>query len=152
MKTLESTATWAEGMAFDILQDGHQLTLDADADFGGKDRGAHPKGLLLTSLLGCTGMDVIAILQKMRVPVSGFEVHADGDLADEHPRRYTAIRLRYTFTGPEGLNTERIRRAVYLSENNYCGVMATLRAAVPISTEVWVNGTPFPAWEPPVRS
>lgn len=147
VKTLESTGTWTGGMAFSVEQDGHALLLDAEAEFGGQDGGVRPKALLLTSALGCTGMDVVSILQKMRVPVAQVVVHAEGDLADAHPRRYTAIRLRYTFTGPEGLNTERIRRAVHLSEHDYCGVLATLRAAVPIHTEIWINGTAYPAWQ-----
>lgn len=148
MKTLHSAVTWDEGMAFTVEQDGHTLTLDAEADFGGADRGMRPKGLVLSAILGCTAMDVIAMLKKMRVPIERFSVDADGDLADEHPKRYTAIRVRYTFTGPEDVNTERIRRAVNLSTEKYCGVIETLRSSVPMTFHIQFNGEPLPLWAP----
>ncbi len=149
MNTLQSTVTWNDGMSFEAELDGYTLMVDAAPEQGGQDRGPRPKGLLLTSLLGCTGMDVVAILKKMRVPIEKFTVHADGDLTTEHPKRFERVVLRYTFAGPEDMSVERIRRAVYLSETRYCGVMATVRASVDVRTEIVVNGETIPAWEEP---
>jgi len=146
MKTLHSTVTWDSGMAFTAEQDGHTFTLDAEPEHGGTDRGVRPKPLVLTAVLGCTGMDVVAMLKKMRVPITGLSLASDGDLADAHPRRYTAIRVRYAFTGPDGMNTERIRRAVHLSTEKYCGVIDTLRGTVPLSYEITINEAPVPLW------
>ena len=77
--------TWKDGLAFDTNVDGHQLTIDADLESGGNDLGPRPKKLMLVALAGCTGIDVISILKKMKVLVEGFNVIVEGDLTEEHP-------------------------------------------------------------------
>ena len=139
MDAVESKVVWRDGMAFDAHLEGFQFTIDADEQFGGQGLGPKPKGLTLTSLIGCTGMDVIAILKKMRVAVDGFEVRSVGTLADEHPKKFERITLRYSFQGAD-LPLKKLRRAVSLSEERYCGVRATLVVAVEITSEIWVNG------------
>lgn len=136
---LQSRVTWKDGMAFDTELEGFHLTVDADPEFGGRGLGPKPKGLLLSALLGCTAMDVIAILGKMRVTPDAFEVSAVGTLDDELPKAYRAITLRYDFRGPD-LPAHKLRRAVQLSEERYCGVRATLAPVVDIKSEIWVNG------------
>jgi putative redox protein len=141
MTTLRSTAVWTGGLGFTATEGGQSLQLDASPALG-----ICPSGLLLTALVGCTGIDVVRTLGKMRVPIEGFEVSADGDLAETHPQRYTAARLCYTFTGPADLDSDRIRRAVYLSSEKYCGVLATLRAALPVDIRIEINGVACPLW------
>lgn len=136
---MDSIITWKSGMAFDASLDGFHFTIDAKPEHGGQGAGPSPKGLVLTALAGCTGMDVISILQKMRQDVRGLSVTADGTLADEHPKRYTAIVLRYDITG-ENLDLEKVKRAVALSQERYCGVFATLAPTVPMSSVIQVNG------------
>ncbi|HUH01317.1 MAG TPA: OsmC family protein [Kofleriaceae bacterium] len=136
---LQSKVTWTDGMAFDTELEGFHFTIDADAEFGGRGLGPRPKGLLLSALLGCTAMDVISILGKMRITVDGFEVSATGTLDDEMPKAYRSIVLRYDFRGTD-LPENKLRRAVQLSEERYCGVRATLVPAVDIGNEIWVNG------------
>ncbi len=136
---MDSVVTWKSGMAFDASLDGHHFAIDAAPEHGGQGEGVKPKGLLLTSLAGCTAMDVISILQKMRQNVTAFSVNADGVLATEHPMRYVEITLTYSLTG-EGLDTERVKRAVELSQDRYCGVSATLKPSVPMKTVIQVNG------------
>lgn len=136
---MESSVTWKSGMAFEVALDGHRFTLDAAPGDGGQDLGPRPKGLVLSALAGCTGMDVISILTKMRQKVTGLRVSADGDTTEEHPRRFTTIRVRYEIEG-EGLDLDKVRRAVQLSEERYCGVSATLRPSVEIRPEILVNG------------
>ncbi len=139
MNALESKVVWRDGMAFDAHLDGFEFKIDADEQFGGRKLGPKPKGLLLTSLIGCTAMDVIAILGKMRVAPKSFEVTSAGTLVDEHPKKFERITLIYKFEGTE-LPEKKLRRAVSLSEERYCGVRATLVPAVEITSEIWVNG------------
>ncbi len=136
---LQSKAVWKDGMTFDTELEGFHLTIDADPEFGGRELGPRPKGLLLSSLIGCTAMDVIAILGKMRVTPESFEVSATGVLDDELPKAYRSITVHYTFRGRD-LPENKLRRAVKLSEERYCGVRATLAPAVNIDSEIWVNG------------
>jgi len=144
MTTLHSSVSWEGGVAFTATQDGLDFALDAEPALGGRGQGLRPKALLLTAAIGCTGMDVISTLQKMRVPVDTFTVDADGDIADTHPRRYTTVCIRYALTGPPGLSVARVQRAVRLSTEKYCGVIATLRAAMPLSFVIEVNGQRHP--------
>lgn len=135
---MESTVTWKSGMAFTALQGGHSIALDAPLASGGQDSGASPKALLLSGLGGCTGIDVVSILEKMRVHLDGFEVQASAELTDEHPKVFKSIRLRYVFRGRE-LAMDKLEKAVTLSLDRYCGVSAMLAKAAPISWEIVVE-------------
>ena len=136
---LESKVVWKDGMAFEAHIEGFQFMIDADEQFGGRGLGPKPKGLTLTSLAGCTSMDVVSILTKMRVELDGFSVEAVGTLVDEHPKKFDRITLRYNFEGKD-LPLKKIERAVFLSEDRYCGVSATLTPTVEVVSEIWVNG------------
>jgi putative redox protein len=122
-------------MAFRILQDGHEFTLDSSTDFGGSDSGPRPKGLLLSALMGCSGMDVVSILGKMRVTGFEFEMEASAGTTEEHPVVFSGIRLVYIFRGRD-LPREKIERAVRLSQEKYCGVSEMLRKAAPLDWEI----------------
>jgi len=137
--TSKSTAVWKDGLAFDATLNGHAFTLDADDAVGGLDRGPRPKGLMLTALIGCTGMDVIAILTKMKIKPARFEVEAEASLTSDHPKVYDHIRLNYRFEG-EDLNPDKLQRAVVLSQEKYCGVSAMLRPVVQLSRAIYING------------
>lgn len=136
---MDTTVVWKEGLAFEAELNGHRFMIDGDEAVGGKDLGPRPKGLLVTALIGCTGMDVASILQKMRVPLQRLEVRGHGDLAEEHPRRFVSITVQYLFEGVD-LPLDRLKRAVELSETRYCGVSATLVGNVQLQSEIWVNG------------
>jgi putative redox protein len=82
---------------------------------------------LLVALAGCTGMDVISLLRKMRQTVTGYEVRVSGVQADEHPRVYTSIDVEHVVTGI-GLEIGKVERAVELSATRYCPVSATAGA------------------------
>ncbi|MCX6557755.1 MAG: OsmC family protein [Candidatus Aminicenantes bacterium] len=136
---LEAKIDWEQGLAFRAHLDGFDFVIDGNPEAGGNNLGPRPKGLTLVSLLGCTGMDVISILGKMKVKVEKFEVAAEAILADEHPKKIVAIKVIYAFIGP-GLTPEPLRKAIALSEEKYCGVRATLVPAVAISHEIIMNG------------
>jgi putative redox protein len=136
---LEAKIDWQEGLAFQAHLDGFDFVIDSTPEAGGKNLGPRPKGLTLVSLLGCTGMDVISILGKMKVKVEKFAVTAEAQLAEEHPKKILAIKVIYHFTG-DGLTPEPLQKAIALSEEKYCGVRATLSPTVAISHEIIING------------
>jgi len=94
--------------------------------------GMAPMELLAAALGGCTGMDVVSILKKMRQPLEAFRVEVSGEKAEEHPKRYTSLEVVYYLKGD--LDEAKVRRAIELSEERYCSVEATLRPAVPIAS------------------
>ena len=118
--------------------DGHEIPIDADEQFGGQDKGPKPKGLTLTSLAGCTAMDVISILRKMRVEPDDFSVEAEADVSDEHPKVFTQIKLTYRLRGKD-LPREKVEKAVNLSQDRYCGVSAMLQKAAPVAYEIIIE-------------
>ena len=133
------TATWLDKMAFEVDVNGHKLTIDAVPEVGGEDRGPRPKPFMLAALGGCTAMDVISILQKMRVEVDDFKVHVTGDLTDEHPKQFYKIHVVYEFTGKD-LPMDKLKKAVELSEERYCGVSAVYKKVIELSSEIKING------------
>jgi putative redox protein len=135
---MKSMITWQGGLSFEAELDGFRMMIDADKSVGGREKGPKPKGLTLVSLAGCTGMDVISILKKMKVDVGGFDVETEGILADEHPKKFTEIVIRYFFRGKK-LPLEKLKKAINLSQEKYCGVSATLAPVVNIKTEILVN-------------
>lgn len=135
MKAPKITTTWIDNMAFEADVNGHKIIIDAEEEFGGKNRGPRPKPLLQVSLAGCTAMDVISILKKMQVNVDSFKVHVEGELNDEHPKYYKSLHIIYEFTGTN-LPYDKLEKAVKLSQEKYCGVSATLSKSIPITYEI----------------
>lgn len=134
-------ADWLKGMAFETEVNGHKLVLDADSAVGGEDHGPRPKPLMLLALAGCTGMDVISILKKMRVDVKRFRVSVEADQTQSHPKHYSAMKVIYEFWG-NNLSEQSINRAVELSETSYCGVMEVYRKGVTLTHEVRIHNEP----------
>jgi putative redox protein len=138
MPATKTTLEWQGEMSFASELQGHRLTVDADSRFGGQDRGPRPKSLLLTALGGCTGMDVVSLLAKMKVSFDALAVEVEGEAREEHPQVYTRIHLRYVLKG-NALDREKIDKAVDLSLDKYCAVHAMLSKSVAISHEVVLN-------------
>ena len=129
---------WNKGMAFEAHVNGHKFVLDADEAVGGENLGPRPKALTLVSLAGCTGMDVISILRKMRVEPSYFNVEVEGELTEEHPKYYHTINIKYIFRGDD-LPMEKLEKAINLSQERYCGVSEMLRKSSKINHEIVVE-------------
>ena len=127
--------TWMQNMAFEADLGGHKLIIDAGPQVGGQNLGPTPKPLLLASLGGCTAMDVISIAKKMKQEIESFEVEVEGDITEEHPKKYEAIKLIYKFKGKD-LDVAKLEKAINLSQDRYCGVNATLQPTVKISYEI----------------
>ena len=139
MKETEVVSTkWLENMAFESEINGHKLIIDAKEEVGGQDRGPRPKPLMLAALGGCTSMDVIAILKKMRVELKSLNVIVEGELSEEHPKRFTKMHVIYEVEGDD-LPMDKIEKAVSLSEEKYCGVSVVYREAMEITSEIRVK-------------
>ena len=134
MKTKIDCA-WKQDMTFEAEVNGFKIMLDAEPAVGGLNNGPRPKPLTLVSLAGCTGMDVISILKKMRAEPEFFNVSVEGELTEEHPRYYHKIHVIYELKGND-LDIEKIEKAVNLSRDRYCGVFALLRAGSEITYEI----------------
>lgn len=138
MTTHSIKTVWKENNTFSTDIDGHNIVIDLGEDQGGQNNGPRPKKLLLAAAAGCTGLDVVEMLRKMRIEPKHFDIKIDAELTDEHPRQYTSMKLIYEFEG-EDLPVKKIERAVKLSFENYCGVLAMYKSSVPISYEVKIN-------------
>jgi len=126
---------WTDELAFEADLDGHRLIVDATKDVGGNDLGPRPKKLMLAALGGCTGVDVIMILKKMKVEVEAFNVIIEADVTEEHPKHYEKMKVIYQFKGKD-LPFEKLEKAVKLSEEKYCGVTAVYRKAMEMEVEI----------------
>jgi len=129
------TLDWLDGMSFETELNGHKIYLDADPKVGGKNLGPRPKPLMLVALAGCTGMDVVSILKKMRVEYDGFSVDVEAELTEEHPKKYSGMKIIYRFKGKD-LPMDKLKKAVELSKERYCGVSANYRDSFPVDYEI----------------
>jgi len=136
---MHSKVVWKGGMAFTGTADSNYLVpLDAKPSSGGKDLGFRPLQLVAIGLVGCTGMDVISILQKKRQEVTRFEVSAEIERADQHPKVFTKIVIEYKVAG-KNIDRNAVERAVQLSEEKYCGARAMLQYTAEISNRILIE-------------
>src|SRR5215208_3428913 len=125
---MKTTTVWKTGEAFESSQGNAKIEIDGKAGFS-------PKALLLSGLAGCTGIDVVEILEKMRVVFGDLRIDAETEQTDEHPRVFKSINLTYRiWTGEE--NREKVKKAIDLSLEKYCGVAAMLKKNSRINYEI----------------
>ncbi len=131
---------WTDKMAFEVSLNGHKFMIDAMPAVGGENKGPQPKPFMLVAIGGCTAMDVISILRKMRVDtmLEDFNIDVDGELTDEHPKHFHHMHVTYSFTPKEGveLPMDKIEKAVKLSEERYCGVSESYRKSMELTSEI----------------
>jgi putative redox protein len=127
--------TWEHNMKFITELDGHKIVMDTTHDLGGNEEGPRPKGFMLLALAGCTGMDVVSILSKMKVELTFFNLRVEGDMRDEHPKKFESIKVFYEFKG-NNLEYEKLEKAVKLSIDKYCGVYASYKDSIKMSYEI----------------
>lgn len=129
--------SWTDNLAFEADMDGHKVVIDATKENGGSDLGPRPKKLMLTALAGCTGIDVIMILKKMKVEPEAFNVIVEAELTEEFPKHYSKMKIIYQFKGKD-LPMDKLKKAVSLSEEKYCGVTAVYKKAMEVASEIRV--------------
>lgn len=127
---------WKGNMQFDSDNpSGKTLLMDTSQEYGGHNSGLSPKALMLSSLAGCTGLDVVSILKKMKVKFSDFRIDTHGELTEEHPKYYHSVKVEYHFYGDQ-LDKDKLEKAVNLSVEKYCGVMEMFRQFANIKIEI----------------
>lgn len=130
------TTHWQGGLTFQSDNpSGKLVIMDTDIEGQNKRYGLSPKAMMLSSLAGCSGLDVISILNKMKSKIDDFKIEVTGELTKEHPKYYHKVTVDYYFYGTD-LNKEKCERAVTLSVEKYCGVLEMFRqfAAIEINT------------------
>jgi putative redox protein len=135
---MKSRVEYKGGMHFMGDLEGLKIPVDAKEEFGGQNKGPLPKGLVLTGLAGCTAMDVIGILKKMRIEPESFSVEAEAELANDHPKVFTKILITYTLKGTD-IPFKKVEKAVKLSQDMYCGVSAMLKKATQIDHKIIIE-------------
>lgn len=137
MKQSIETA-WKGKMKFEAVLDGHTIVVDAPVEGGGEDLGPRPKKLMMLALAGCTGMDVVSLLNKMRVEFDDFNITVDANVTDEHPKHYDAMHIIYRFKG-KNLPMDKLQKVVEMSQEKYCGVSAAYKKGMNVTWEIVVT-------------
>lgn len=129
---MELIITWTGKMAFKgETPSGHEIKMDAAEEIGGQNSGPRPTELLLNAIAGCTGIDIILILRKMRLEPTSFRMELSGERAEDHPKRFTHIHIHYGLEGD--LPEDKVARAIQLSKDKYCSVSRSLNAEITAS-------------------
>jgi putative redox protein len=136
---LEAKLRWIDGLTFAGSADSkHWVVMDTDASVGGSEGAARPLELVLLGLGGCTSMDVVSILRKMRVRLDRYEMVLRAERSEAHPRVFTSVRMEYRLWGPD-IDPAKVQKAVDLSRTTYCSVSAMLSKAFPIEITTVIN-------------
>ena len=130
---MKTSTIWKKDLEFESRQDHNSISLD-----GHKKHGFGPKALLLSGLAGCSGVDVVEILEKMRIQMDSFEMDTEATLTEEHPKIFKEVHITYKIkTDPA--NEDKVRKAIDLSLDKYCGVSAMLRKNSPITYKLIIE-------------
>jgi putative redox protein len=132
----KTTTEWKGGMTFESDDPGGK-TVIMDTEVEGSDErfGISPKAVMLSALASCSGLDVVSVLEKMKVTDYEFKIDVEGELTQEHPKYFHKVKIDYHFTGKD-LNEKKIKKAVDLSVEKYCGVMEMFRRFAEVKTEI----------------
>lgn len=139
MTTHTTTTTWKGKMQFESTNpSGETFLINAAPEHGGAGAGLRPKALLLSSLAGCSGLDVASLIEKMKLEVTDFKIETIANLTEEHPKVYDAVTVEYHFYG-KNLDENKLQKAVNLSVEKYCGVMEMFRQFAKIDIKTFFH-------------
>ena len=124
---MKTVTTWKKEHEFEADHEGNTIRID-----GEKKNGHGPKALLLSGLAGCSGIDVVDILGKMKIEFSDFVIEVEAELAEDHPKVFTSVHITYKMK-TDIANEERVKKAIDLSLEKYCGVSAMLQKNSPVN-------------------
>lgn len=124
--------TWKGEMQFEAETPGGKIDIDINGN------GVSPKALMLDALAGCTGLDVVSLLKKMRAEVAEFKIEVTAELTEEHPKMYKNVLVKYFFSD-ENLKKDKIEKSIDLSVSKYCGVYEMFRGFTDINFEIIYN-------------
>lgn len=128
-------AVFKGGMNFTADVNGHPIEIDTDESRGGRNLGTRPKALMLASLAGCTGLDVVGILNKMRVNFSELSIKVDAHLTEAEAAIYDEVVVNYSIKVDKADETK-VEKAVKLSQEKYCGVTKMFEAFAKVSYKI----------------
>lgn len=135
------TTRWKQNMQFDSTNpSGDLLSIDAGSENGGDNKGMRPKALMLSALAGCSGLDVASLIKKMRLKIDDFKIETEGLLTEGDPSVYHTVRIEYHFYG-RALDEAKLKKAVDLSIERYCGVMEMFRKFAQVETQIYYHKT-----------
>ncbi len=124
---------WIDDTRFIANDDqGHSIVMDVSKEHGGGGAGFSPVQLVLVALGGCTGMDVVNVLQKQRQKLTDFEILVSGERVADYPRVYSKVHVDYRLKGQD-LREKAVQRAIQLSEEKYCSVGAMIKKTAKLS-------------------
>lgn len=133
---MEMKVKWNDNLKFEGIGDSaHKIPMDASESAGGDDSAARPLEMLLAGLGGCTGIDVVLILKKMKAEILDFDIDIEAKRSEDHPKRFEKIHLNYYIKG-KNLDEKKVKKAIDLSENKYCSASASLNAEITSSFEI----------------
>lgn len=135
---MKAEISYAGKSAFETTIRDHKFIMDTQVAAGGENRGPSPKELMLASIIGCTGMDVAAILKKHRVALDNLQIQAEAEPRKEHPRVFTSININFKAVGA-GVSIEILKDAVHQSLTKFCGVSAMVYKVSPIHYTINLN-------------
>ena len=124
--SIHAQVKWIDDLQFVARAGSGPAVVMDTSDSGG---GAGPMELVLMGTAGCTAMDVITILKKKRLNVTGFKINISGERAEEYPRRFTDVTIEYVVYGTD-IKPDGVKQAIDLSEKKYCGAMSSLNARI----------------------
>jgi putative redox protein len=130
--------TLRNNMSFDVIVNGHKMIIDAANDFGGSNLGPRPKSLMLVSLAGCTGMDIVALLRKMRIVINDLRIEVEGHITHDYPKHFDHMHIKYIIKG-NTIPVDKVNYAIQLSLEKYCGVSYNFEKSMQITHELIVE-------------
>ena len=135
MATHHSELKWIDELKFDAFQNGKTIRIDANPDEL-TTTGVRPKALILSSLAGCTAIDVVELLKKMRVTFSDFSIKVSGELTEDDPKTYRTVKLTYLIKLQNADDKGKVEKAVNLSQEKYCGVTAMVKKFARLQVDI----------------
>jgi len=136
---MKTTVKWIDGMMMvGESASGHAIVMDGPEEMGGNNLGVRPMETLLLGMGGCTTVDVISTLKKMRENVSNCRVEISAERADEHPKVFTGIHMHFVIEG-ENLNEKKTAKAVSLSADKYCSASIMLGKTATVTHDFSIN-------------
>lgn len=130
------TTHWRGGMLFESDNpSGNNVMMDTKQTALTQQKGLSPKAMMLSSLAGCSGIDIVDILKKMKITDYNLQIDVQGELTSEHPKYYHTVKVDYYFSGVR-IDKKKCLRAVQLSVDKYCGVMEMFRKFAMVKTQI----------------
>ena len=127
------SVNWVDGMLMvGKSHSGHSITMDGPPEIGGDNLGVRPMEMLLLGVAGCTMIDVVTTLKKMRQELTHCETKVNAERADDHPKVFTDIHIQFIIKG-KGLDTKKVEKAITLSAEKYCSASIMLGKTASIS-------------------